>query len=48
MLDTFRRLVGNLQIDASQKCNLLKWRPPLAKREGLEGTGRWYVESRSH
>lgn len=30
-----RRLTGNLQIDCTQTCDLLQWRPPVALEEGI-------------
>lgn len=47
MRDTVDKLVATLQVDSSETCRLLNWKPPMSAHEGLARTARWYVESRS-
>ena len=44
----FEKLSASLQVDISQTRRLLDWTPPLALREGLERTARWFVETSRH
>jgi len=36
------RLLGSLQVDASEAAALLGWRPPFSIAEGLAATADWY------
>ena len=42
---TFDKLAGTLQVDATETCRLLDWKPPMTAQEGLTRTARWYVAS---
>jgi len=47
MQDSFEKLAGTLQVDASETRRLLHWTPPMSLREGLTKTAKWYVETRN-
>lgn len=40
------KLLGTLQVDASDTKQLLQWQPPVSGREGLARTARWYAQRR--
>lgn len=40
----FDKLGGALTVDASRAHTVLGWTPPVSLAEGLQRTGRWYVE----
>lgn len=40
------RLVDSLQVDISQTCDSLKWRPPITLEDGIARTAKWYLETR--
>jgi nucleoside-diphosphate-sugar epimerase len=40
----FDKLAGSLQVDISETCRALDWRPPVELRDGLTRTAQWYVE----
>lgn len=40
----FDKLGGALTVDAGRAHTLLGWTPPVSLAEGLQRTGRWYVE----
>jgi len=39
----YQRLVGDLQVDASETCELLGWAPPVRVDEALAQTARHYL-----
>lgn len=39
------RLTGSLAVDSSRIRSELGWRPPFSVAQGLEETGRWYLET---
>lgn len=42
--ETVRRLLDSLQVDVAETKSLLSWSPPFTLQEGLEATGRTFLE----
>jgi len=41
----FERLTSSLQVDVTETCQRLQWRPPLTVEEGFSRTVEWYLSS---
>lgn len=41
-----QRLLGSLQVDISETCELLDWKPPVQMRQAIQETAQWHREHR--
>ena len=40
------RVIGNLQVDCINTCEVLNWKPPVNINDGITKTVEWYLKNR--